>query len=363
MKLYSLIALISFTLFSCQNKTGEYVCKPCDLPCDELVFNEPGICPHCSMDIIKKSDLTPEKELIVNEINIQSGSGAFLVEGGVGNEGKKIKIFYHKPKIFKPTSRVLIVVPGAGRNGDSYRDAWIEESEKYGLLILSPMYFEDEYGFGDYHLCGLIKNSNLKNNVTYVENTNIAKLNEEQFSFEVNSKSDEWIFNDFDRIFDSVKKSLNLTQSKYDIFGHSAGGHILHRLALFQVNSKANKILAANPSFYTLPSFEYDFPFGLKNSPIEQESLRQAFKKKLVVFLGELDNENETGGTFLRSKSADKQGIHRLERGKFFFNNAKELAEEMSYEFNWKIVIVPKVGHDQIKMGAAAGDYLYKNEQ
>ncbi len=363
MKLNSLLALFFFTLFSCNNKTGEYVCKPCDLPCDELTFIDPGICPHCKMDLIYKSDKSPEKELKLNEINIQSGSGAFLVEGRVGNEDKSIKVFYHKPKNFKSTSRVLIVVPGAGRNGDSYRDAWIEESEKYGLLILSPMYFENEYGFEDYHLCGLIKNSNLKNSVSYVENTNIAKLNEEQFSFEVNSNSDEWIFNDFDRIFDSVKKSLNLTHSKYDIFGHSAGGHILHRLALFQENSKANKILAANPSFYTLPSFEYDFPFGLKNSPIEQESLRQAFKKELVVFLGELDNENETGGTFLRSKSTDKQGLHRLERGKFFFNTAKELAKEMGYEFNWKIVIVPKVGHDHRKMGAAVGDYLYKTGQ
>lgn len=360
---FLLLIFLTLIFNSCQNKNEKYVCTPCDLECDELTFSEAGICPHCQMELVKKSDLTPEKELIVNEINIQSGSGAFLIEGGVGNEHKKIKVFYHKPKNYSPTSRVLIVVPGAGRNGDSYRDAWIEKSEKYELLILSPMYFEDEYGFGDYHLGGLIKNLNLKSSVTYVENTNIAKLNEEQFSFEVNSKSDEWIFNDFDRIFDSVKKSLNSTQSKYDIFGHSAGGHILHRLTLFHKNSKARKILASNPSFYTLPSFEYNFPFGLKDSPIKQESLQQAFKKELVVFLGELDNENETGGTFLRSKSADKQGVHRLERGKFFFNNAKELAEEMGYEFNWKIFIVPKVGHDYRKMGAAAGDYLYSETE
>ncbi len=80
----------------------------------------------------------------------------------------------------------------------------------------------------------------------------------------------------------------------------------------------------------------------------------------MIVFLGELDNENETGGTFLRSKSADIQGLHRLERGKFFYENAKKKAEELGYDFNWKIVIVPNVGHDHLKMGNAAGQYLYQ---
>lgn len=52
------------TLFSCQNKTGVYVCKPCE----QIAFNESGICPHSAMDLIKKSALNPEKKLIVNEI-------------------------------------------------------------------------------------------------------------------------------------------------------------------------------------------------------------------------------------------------------------------------------------------------------
>ncbi len=237
--------------------------------------------------------------------------------------------------------------------------AWIEESEKHSLLILSPMYQEKDYGFGDYHLCGLINDLNLKNSMEYVENTNIVKLNEEKFIFKVNPNSDEWIFNDFDRIFDLAAKALNSKQKTYDIFGHSAGGHILHRLALFHKDSKADRILASNPSFYTLPSFDYSFPFGLKDSPIEQESLKSAFKKKLIVFLGELDNENETGGTFLRSKSTDEQGFHRLARGKFFFKRAKEIADEFENEFNWQIVIIPKVGHNHRLMGDAAGEYLY----
>ncbi|MEB8328794.1 hypothetical protein OO009_05450 [Flavobacteriaceae bacterium KMM 6897] len=363
MKLYSLIALISFTLFSCQNKTGEYVCKPCDLPCDELAFNEPGICPHCSMDIIKKSDITPEKELIVNEINIQSGSGAFLIEGGVGNEDKKIKVFYHKPKNFRTTSRVLIVVPGSGRNGDSYRDAWIEESEKYGVLILSPMYKEVEYDYGAYHMGNLIYNLNLESSAKYDQNSNKVFLDEELFSFEINSNRNEWIYNDFDRIFDNVVKALGSTQTEYDIFGHSAGGQILHRFAIFRANSKANRILASNSGSYTLPDFNNELPFGIENTVLTKENIETSFKKNLVLFIGELDNENEQGGLILRSPSVDKQGTHRLERGKYFFNKSKDIAEEMGFDFNWKLMIIPDTGHDYRKMGNAAGEYLYGKDK
>lgn len=360
---YSIVFLIAIFLFSCKIEKGEYVCTPCDLPCDDLTFAKPGTCPNCQMDLIKSSDSIPLKESAINEIDIQTGSGSFRIEGGDGKQDKTIQVFYHRPESFRPDSKILLVIPGAGRNGDSYRDAWIEESEKYSLLILSPMYPEDEYGFDDYHLCGLISGSNLKNSVTYVENSNIAKLDEAKFDFKHNTNPDQWIFDDFDRIFDLTTKALQSTRKTYDIFGHSAGGHILHRLALFHENSKAELILASNPSFYTLPSFELGFPFGLKNTPIGQESLKSAFKKKLVVFLGELDNENETGGTFLRSTSVDKQGLHRLERGKFFFKLARQTAEALDVEFNWQMVIVPDVGHDHRLMGDAAGTYLYGKDR
>lgn len=361
--IFLFLILLLLISSSCQNQNEDYVCKPCDLECDKLTFSKAGICPHCQMELIKKSDLTVSKELVLNEIKIEDGSGAFLIEGGVGSEGKTIKVFYHKPKNFSSTSNFLIVIPGAGRNGDSYRDAWIEESEKYSLLILSPMYPDSEYGFEDYHLGGVITDTNLKTSIEYIENTNIVKLDEAKFNFKINPNSNEWIFNDFDRLFDLAVKALNSKQNSYDIFGHSAGGHILHRLAIFQRSSKANRILASNSSFYTLPTFEVGFPFGCKNTPISQESLKSAFKKQLIVFLGELDNENETRGTFLQSKNANEQGLHRLERGTNFYKKSKAFAEELGLDFNWEIVIVPNVGHDHRKMGDVAANYLYNKTE
>ncbi|WP_347923952.1 hypothetical protein [Pontimicrobium sp. SW4] len=358
-KQFSTLLFFTIIVFSCKSETEVYVCTPCNLSCDELIFTKLGTCPHCGMDLIKKSELFLNENQTVIDVEIQTGSGSFFIEGGVGNEEKPIEVHYHRPDSFTQDSEILLLIPGAGRNGNTYRDSWIEESEKKSILILSPMYSEKHYSFDAYHLGGLIKNSNLYDCIERVEGTNKIKLNEEKLKFDSNSNTSEWLFNDFDRIFDIAVETLNSNQTTYNLFGHSAGGHILHRFALFQEYTKANNILASNASFYTLPNFDNPYPFGLKNTPIDEVSLKNAFKKRLVVFLGEEDNENETGGSFLQSKSADEQGHHRLERGKFFFKQAKEMAKRLNTEFNWELKTVPGVGHDYKNMGLAASNYLY----
>jgi len=357
---YLFLLFFILIFYSCKTEKEEYVCTPCDLECDELIFLESGNCPHCSMELIKKNNLVPKKELAINNIDIKTGSGYFVVEGGQGKVEKTIEVYYHKPESFTTGSEILLVIPGAGRNANTYRDSWVEASEKHSLLILSPMYPKEEYSFDEYHLGGLIKNSNLNDCIERVENTNKIKLFEEKLTFDSNPNANEWIFNDFDRIFDTAVKVLKSNQTSYNLFGHSAGGHILHRLAIFHKNSKADKILASNASFYTLLDFDQNYPFGLKDTPMDEEALKIAFKKNLVVFLGELDNENETGGSFLQSKSADKQGYHRLERGKFFFEQVKETAKRLDAEFNWELKIIAGIGHNYRLMGDAAGEFLYK---
>jgi rhodanese-related sulfurtransferase/DNA-directed RNA polymerase subunit RPC12/RpoP len=36
----------------------QYVCPPCGNDCDSIVYNTPGICPHCHMQLVKKSSIT-----------------------------------------------------------------------------------------------------------------------------------------------------------------------------------------------------------------------------------------------------------------------------------------------------------------
>jgi pimeloyl-ACP methyl ester carboxylesterase len=176
---------------------------------------------------------------------------------------------------------------------------------------------------------------------------------------EVNPDRDDWIFGDFDRIFAVARDELGLEADGYDLFGHSAGGQILHRLALFRPGSKARRILAANSGWYTLPETETDFPYGLGGTPVGEEGLARALAGELVVFLGEEDDAEETRGSLRSTPEADRQGPGRLSRGRYFFRKAEEAADRLGVDLGWKLHVVPGVGHDHERMSEAAAEYLY----
>jgi len=285
---------------------------------------------------------------ITPSMYLKQGSGKFVIEGGVQKKDS-IFIHYYKPNHFEKTSAVVFVMPGGGRNGDDYSDSWIHKAAEYNILVLSPEYSEKYYPeFWNYNLAGMYKDVKLNKERTAVE------------SFSISKNPNEWIFNDFDRIFEIVKEDLGLETNTYDMFGHSAGGQLLHRFAIFQPNNKANRIVAANSGWYTLPTNSDKFPYGLKGTVTTSGEVD--YSSKLVIFLGEKDDANETRGNLRHSPEADQQGLHRLSRGYYFFNTAKETASKMNKTFNWKIEIIKDIGHDYKRMGEAAADYLYKTQ-
>jgi len=60
-----IILFITSLFFSCmdagskQTASGEelYQCIPCGYDCDESTYPSPGTCPHCNMDLVKKSSI------------------------------------------------------------------------------------------------------------------------------------------------------------------------------------------------------------------------------------------------------------------------------------------------------------------
>ena len=312
MKIKLLILLIGVTLFSCKEKESNHNSK------SEIPFSK----------------------------FLKEGAGKFKVEGGF-RKADSITIHYYRPKGLKTSSSIIYVIPGGGRNGDDYRDSWMQNAEKYKVLVLSPEYNQKNYPeFWNYNLAGMYKDVIINEERTAVE------------SFSISDNPDEWIFNDFDRIFTLVKEELQLKTDTYDMFGHSAGGQLLHRFAIFHPKNKADRILAANSGWYTLPKDLERFPYGLKGTI--QTANKIEFQSNLVVFLGEQDDAQEKRGSLRRSKEADKQGLHRLARGQYFFETSKEIATELNKQFSWQIEVVPGVGHDYKKMGEAAADYLFK---
>jgi transcription elongation factor Elf1 len=326
-----------------------YVCPPCPHVKSLFkteVFEHKGICSVCGMHLVEN----PQSK-ITNDIDIHNGSGNFVIEGSNHAENRPIPVFYYKPKSFKKDSRVLIVIPGAGRNAWDYRDAWIKSAEKHGVLILSPHYSDNHYPrFWNYNIGRMISDVAINKSKSAIE------------SFKMNKNQQDWIFSDFDRMFSNVVIKLNMKAKSYDLFGHSAGGQILHRLALFSPNNKANRILASNSGWYTVPSFEKDFPYGLRKSSLTTNELDQAFNQKLVLFIGEQDNGNEMRGHLVRNAELDQQGTHRLSRAKHFYTMAKQIAKERKLYFDWKFKVVANTGHDYKAMSKAASNYLYEDD-
>lgn len=280
----------------------------------------------------------------------KGNSGNYILEQGDGAKADVV-IYFHEPANLTPDSPVLLVIPGSGRNAWDYRDGWINASEKYGVLILSPHYPEKGYPmFWDYNIGGMLSDV-----VINAARTGFA-------SFSINQNPQDWIFRDFDTVFDGATRRFGVNARQYDMFGHSAGGQILHRFTMFNPNNKASRLLAANAGWYTVPQFGIGFPYGLEDSGVSKDTLRSAFKTGLVVFLGELDNENEKRGHLARNQDLDVQGTHRFARGKHFFAQAEEMAGQLGVEFNWTLKVVPGVGHDYRRMSEAAAEFLYGTE-
>lgn len=280
----------------------------------------------------------------------------FLAAGGLGREATGIEVHYYLPQSFTPRSPVLLVIPGAGRDGDEYRDAWIETADRVGALVASLGYPEAHYDFAAYHLGGVVRDLTLP---AGARDSNVVRIRDEDIVFTPNPEPDTWLFNDFDRVFGLLKRATGSDQVGYDMFGHSAGGQILHRLVLFHPHSRAQRIIAANAGFYTLPNLDLPMIVGMAGSGVSEATLAQAFSRPLTLLLGEADNGDAAGGTILHTPLVDQQGLGRLDRGRYFFAQAEQRARAMNVPLAWRLRTVPGVGHNFRAMSQAAASLLY----
>lgn len=122
--------------------------------------------------------------------------------------------------------------------------------------------------------------------------------------------------------------------------------------------SRVRTAIAANAGFYSLPDENLAFPYGLKRTEVSVSTdIQEAHQKKLIVLLGELDNDPSLG-TFRTTELAMQQGGHRLERGTRFFQANEELSQQNGWEFNWTLDTVKEVGHNYRLMSQHAIDWI-----
>ncbi len=266
---------------------------------------------------------------------LKSGYDSFVMYAYKNSERKSIKIWTYKPENWKNGDRILFVMHGGGRNADDYLDAWKEIAANNNLFVIAPE-FENKfskYTTNDYQEGNLFTFFGFKN------------------------PKEEWAYQVIENIFDQIKKTNSITNDNYNIFGHSAGGQFVHRMIMLMPEARIENAVAANAGFYTLPVEDLEYPYGIKNTPITDNSIKESFKKQLIILLGENDNDPQLG-TFRETGLAMQQGKHRLERGSNFYKTANTLAKEKSWDFNWEIDTIPNVGHNYREMSSQAVKYI-----
>ena len=249
--------------------------------------------------------------------------------------GREITVFTHRPAAFVPESPVVVVLHGRNRNGADYRDWWVASAERHAALVVVPEFSERHYAHPDEYNYG-------------------AMFDREGRAL----PRSQWLYPVIDHVFLDARARAGGRAERYFLFGHSAGGQLVHRFVTFGWSNRIERAVAANPGSYTMPSLEDPFPFGLKGTGFGVAELRALLARPLLVLLGEADNDPEHF-QLPKEPGAMRQGPHRLARGKHYFEAGRREAARLGVEFGWKIATVPEVAHSGELMSPAAARHLF----
>ena len=262
---------------------------------------------------------------------IDAGSGRFWYQDPAAATGKGLWVWYHRPARISPTTPIVFVMHGNSRNASAYRDNWTQLSEKYGYMIIAPEFDRQDFPAAAYH----------RGNTYYENGGRVIAIDRQRRTFPM-----------IDRIHAAVRRITGNRTETFSMVGHSAGGQFVHRYMTFTGGPKVNIAVAANSGWYTMPDRAVKFPYGLGGTVAGDADLRKLFGARMIVLLGERDvlltrNVRQT-------PEANRQGRDRLARGKVYFETGKRVAASLNGVFNWRLEIVPGVGHDNRGMAIAA---------
>ena len=277
----------------------------------------------------------PQNTMQPISAKLPDGNGSFIFTDQA-NSYPPITVWYYKPPHLKKDSKIVFVMHGVKRNGQTYRDSWIKHASKYHFLLLVPEFSKRYYPGG-------------------------RKYNQGNMFTKSGRPIDEsrWTFSAIERLFDQIRFYNKLTCEKYYIYGHSAGAQFVHRLLLFKKNARIKMAIAANAGWYTMPDRNFDFPYGIGNSGLSEGQLQKALSKTLIILLG--THDNDPNHKYLRkTPEAVAQGSNRLERGRAFYQRGKTAAKERRISYGWKLIEVQGVGHSNVKMSVEASKLISK---
>lgn len=270
----------------------------------------------------------------------RSGTGQYIYTDYEPFKNKPITCFYHIPENSTPSTPILIVLPGGGREAESLRNSLIGSADQKGFIVLSLLFPTTYFPGSDAY--------NLGNIFEDGDNPDATTLNPQ----------DEWTFSVIDPIFEDFKKFLGSNATTYDITGFSAGAQMLHRFLIFSSSSSYKRAAVGSAGWYNLPDDAVEFPYGLKLSPMEGQDLSLVFAKQTYVIVGAKDSD-PNAANLRHNPQADAQGDNRVARAQYFYQESRTIAVDKGLPINWAYQSIPNVGHDGAAVMIFVADLLY----
>lgn len=245
--------------------------------------------------------------------------------------GPPLQVYFVEPASAQQDAPIVIVMHGAGRNADDYRDNWIDLAKQYGFVVYAPEFDRKHFPQARHYNMGGLTGEKPR------------------------------AFDAIDPLFDMIKKRRTSGPDKYILFGHSAGAQFVHRFVFFRPKARYKMAIAANAGWYTLTRKDQNWPYGLGKLKKRRYNMKKAFQKPLVILLGAKDNVRNDKNLRTTPK-AMAQGPHRLARGVYFLKTAKASAEASRVALKWRFQIIPGVGHDNRGMAIAAAALIAQDQ-
>lgn len=253
----------------------------------------------------------------------------------VWNPERPLVLECYRPASHTAESPVVIVQHGQSRNGREYCDSWIPVADAAALLVVAITFPKECWPDA------------LTYNNGHVLDTERAVRPRQQWSQAIPG-----------RVFALLREAGVTRRSSFYLWGHSAGGQFVHRLLATQPHKALAAVGAANPGWYTLPTLDMAYPDGYGGIGLTRDDIVRLLAYPLVIFAGDQDLDGTTEN-FPRHESAMAQGPHRFARAHFFLERGQTEAAKLDAPCNWRLVAVPGVGHEGMKMGGFAANYWF----
>lgn len=251
---------------------------------------------------------------------------------------RPLTLHTYRPAGYTPDRPVVIVQHGVLRNGNEYRDFWIPAADKHQILIVAPTFSDAAWP----------RPESYNNGLAFDDAGQPQPL-------------DAWGYALIARIVADLRAAGITTEEQAYLYGHSAGGQFVHRLLSTQPHTAFKAATAGNPGWYTLPTFEHDFPEGLGGIGLDPEQLVQLLAYPLAILAGDQDIVTEDPN-LPSEPAAKRQGAHRFARAHHYYARGQQEAARLGVPCNWTLHEVPGIGHDGRSMSAVCASLWFEGK-